>query len=117
MNNKKIIKIKESPEFWQNAINGLPEEVQATVAKVVWWDHFASRLVSERWPHLDEWLNKPIVDISQEDWVKHLTRIGYTHNEAASRCTEQRFTGRTRNPAPNGRTGTGQVETQVPAHV
>jgi hypothetical protein len=100
MNNKKIVKIKESPEFWYNGIISLPENVRATVAKVVWWDHFAPRLVCERWPHLDEWLDKPIVDILQKDWVTYLTKIGYTEYEAASRCTEQRFTGRSRSATP-----------------
>jgi hypothetical protein len=117
MNNKKIVKIKESPEFWYNGIVSLPESVRATVAKVVWWDHFASRLVSERWNHLDEWLNKPVVEIPTADWVTYLTKIGYTEYEAATRCIEQRQNNISRDRALGSGAGDRQAETQVQAHV
>jgi hypothetical protein len=113
MNNKKIVKIKESPEFWYNGIVSLPEEIRATVAKVVWWDHFAQQLVSQRWPHLDEWLNKPVIQIETADWVKYLTKIGYTEYEAATRCIEQRGSGRSRNPAPGSGGGNGYTQTSI----
>jgi len=90
MNNKITIKVQGGPEFWGKKVGSLPERVRATVAKIVWWDHFSSRLVSERWSTLDKYLNEETIDLTQVEWQKYLTQIGYTENEAATRCIEQR---------------------------
>lgn len=77
------------PEVWLERVKSLPVEVQQQVARVVWWDHFASRRVTERWNHLDHWLVSPekeqLVPIDRDIFVKYLLQIGYEPEKATLR--------------------------------
>jgi hypothetical protein len=76
------------PGEWAARILTLPARVRAEVAKVVWWDFFAHRMVSERWGHLDRYLaycpTPPELDKFQ--LRDRLVEIGYRHDFASRRC-------------------------------
>jgi hypothetical protein len=78
-----------SPETWLQRILALPEQAQQQVARVVWWDHFAGRLVMNRWTHMDHWLLSPekerLEPIDRDTFVKYLIEIGYEEEKAILR--------------------------------
>lgn len=47
---------KRSPQAWADAVLRVPAEMRPQIARIVWWDFFASREVANRWDHLDEYL-------------------------------------------------------------
>lgn len=75
------------PKAWLERILGLPCEIRAEVAKVVWWDFFAHRMVGERWPDLDRYLDycptPPVLDKFQ--LRDRLIEIGYNYEFASRR--------------------------------
>lgn len=87
--NRHRIADRRKPEEWVAGILSLPVGVQATVAKVIWWDHFGSRVASERWDHLDRWLNQPIVELNQDKFRAYLVRAGYTEAAAEIRINDK----------------------------
>lgn len=47
---------KLSAAEWMDRIKGLPERAQGQIARMVWWDFWSNKTVSERWPEFDHWL-------------------------------------------------------------
>lgn len=75
------------PIEWLHDIRKLPKNVRESVAKVIWWDMFASRSVTKRWAHLDKYLkyNHNMPDISKEDMYVYLMKCKYSHIHACRR--------------------------------
>ena len=67
----------------------LPPCVQKPVARIVWWDYFSTRIVAERWPHLDKLIHCPngevLEEISSQEMRAALVKVGYTAEKAALR--------------------------------
>lgn len=82
------------PGVWRELILELPDEgVRGWVANIVWWDYFADRTMSERWPELDEWLNVPpdrLEEFETESGRQRLETgllaVGYSEWEANRRA-------------------------------
>jgi hypothetical protein len=74
-----------APEVWVAMIEDLEEPIKTRAAKIVWWDFFGNRFVSERWPHLDGYLNRPIEFVAHEDLVSALYKLGYSAYYATNR--------------------------------
>jgi len=75
-----------SPEEWAALIQELTPKLRVEVSKIVWWDFFGNRLVGDRWPQLDEYLNVPVdATIQRGDLIKALVAIGYTECQATGR--------------------------------
>lgn len=76
---KKLLE-ERSPEEWTERINALPvwPRVRKVAADICWWDYFATRKVSERWPHLDEFLRGPVPNCEPELVARALESLGYS---------------------------------------
>jgi hypothetical protein len=48
-----------SPRQWRNRVDAVPLKMRTEVAHVIWWDWFAGRSVTERWPDLDTFIKRP----------------------------------------------------------
>ena len=49
------------PETWAERVNALPDgETKNRAACVVWWDFFGGRDATDAWPHLNEYLSRPM---------------------------------------------------------
>ena len=83
--------LKKSPEEWAAIVDGLPEYIKVTIAKIIWWDHFAGRLTGNRLDHLD-WclLEKADLSIPDDQVRAHLMACGYTEEQALSRIKPHR---------------------------
>lgn len=75
------------PGVWADNVKRLPIRYRAAVARIVWWDWFASRTVSNRWDHLDEYMRYPIEGEiwTDDDLKKGLVKVGYPQEEANRR--------------------------------
>ena len=69
-------------------INTLPKEHKAIVAKIVWWDCFANRLVANRTALFDDWLAEPMPtkDPLPEGLSLSLQKMGYPKEIADARA-------------------------------
>lgn len=79
-----------TPDEWRSAIDAITDpNTRTQAACIVWWDYFASRLVSEAWPHLDEYRNAWKVEMlfDQPKLQSALLQIGYSPNDALTRST------------------------------
>jgi len=47
-------------------IQSTPKHIRAHMARLIWWDWFSSRPVTERWDHLDDFLNIPYAQLMWE---------------------------------------------------
>ena len=74
-----------APETWRDLILTLPWQLQAPVASIVWWDKFGGRMSSERWPHLDLWVNQPHQEPAEEELIEALCAMGYGRRYARQR--------------------------------
>lgn len=76
-----------TPKEWLQRILTLPREIRAEVAKIVWWDFFAHRLVGQRWAELDPFLaychTPPALD--KYALRDRLVEIGYIFEFASRR--------------------------------
>ena len=87
---KRAILNASRPEEWRSAIDTITDlsaKVQATC--IVWWDYFAHRVVSDRWPHLAEYVLAWNVrlHVPQSQFEVALLSIGYLPEDARSRST------------------------------
>lgn len=73
---KKLGNIK--PEEWENRISKVKKNARGNVAKIIWWDFFGDVEVTDRWPHLDKWINVQFKDIPIEDTITGLNIAGYS---------------------------------------
>lgn len=76
------------PEEWRRRLKLLPAPQRIAVARIVWWDHFAERLFSERWPHLDGMI-KHRDEVPDDVLVDGLVAVGYERAHAVSRITNK----------------------------
>lgn len=83
-----------TPQAWLDKILKLPPEIQTNIACIVWWDHFSSRLTSERWSHLDPWIKHLPVqtdpdEIQSSILEEALCSLGYSPYHARQRLTKE----------------------------
>ena len=93
---KRAILNARSPEEWRSAIDTITDpNTRTQAACIVWWDYFAHREVSNRWPHLDEYLNAWNVAllIPPDALRAALMQVGYLEVDAVNRSasTEGRY--------------------------
>jgi hypothetical protein len=80
---------QKHPLEWLADIRRLPKVVQSNIARVIWWDFFAEREVLQRWPHLDEYIRQPMIELNKAETVKYLRRCEYTEQQAEARITHE----------------------------
>jgi hypothetical protein len=78
---------------WAYRISQLNDKIRGPVARMIWWDFFAGRMVSERWSALDEFVPAP--RNLTEDWTNDelrdgLMACGYPEMEAARRSSDKK---------------------------
>jgi hypothetical protein len=71
-------------------LNALPETIRQFAARIVWWDWFATRTVSERWPHLDTYLKFTTEECPYAPLVEALEELGYPEKTALTRADNPR---------------------------
>jgi hypothetical protein len=77
---------KRTPEEWVERINALPTEIIPHAARLVWWDWFALRMVSKRWPHLDAFLKFNTQEVEFTPLCEALITLGYPDGIARNRA-------------------------------
>ena len=65
--------------------------IRAQVACIVWWDFFGYRLVPQRWPHLDIYVNKQYVWLPREVMIEGLVILGYPQKWAEARIKVNQY--------------------------
>lgn len=78
---------QRSPEEWAERIMFLSvtKAARKVVANLCWWDYFATRGVSERWPHLDKFLTGETPYCDTALVARTLESLGYTPWQAKQR--------------------------------
>lgn len=69
-----------SPDEWRSAIETIECPLaRGAAAKIVWWDFFGARAVSERWNQLDEYLKFSMQELflPDEKVISALESVGY----------------------------------------
>ena len=87
---KRAILNARCPEEWRSAIDTITDpSIKIQAACIVWWDYFAHREVSDRWPHLDECVQawNVRIHVPQSQFEAALLSIGYLPEDARSRST------------------------------
>jgi hypothetical protein len=80
---------QKHPLEWLADIRRLPKKVQSNIARIIWWDFFAEREVSQRWPHLDQYLKETMIELNKAETMKYLRQCGYTEQQADQRITHE----------------------------
>jgi hypothetical protein len=93
---------QRSPEQWAEHIALLPKKIRTQIAKVVWWDWFGPRVVSERWDHLDQYINQPAMDLEDHEVLEGLELLGYTEKQARQRLYPDERVREPRKGVPKG---------------
>ena len=72
---------KVQADEWMERIKSPPERAQGQIARMVWWDFWSDRTVSERWPHFDHWLQfderEETDPVPKSTIIKCLKAVGY----------------------------------------
>lgn len=72
---------KLKPLEWMDRINSLPERAQGQIARMVWWDFWSDKTVSERWTEFDHWLQfdsrEETDPVPKETLAECLKAVGY----------------------------------------
>jgi hypothetical protein len=72
---------KLQPIQWMERIKSLPERAQGQIARMVWWDFWSNRVVSERWSEFDHWLQfderEETDPVTKTTLIKCLKAVGY----------------------------------------
>jgi hypothetical protein len=80
---------KVAPQQWRARVTALPVKIRTEVAHVVWWDWFACRPVTERWPHLDTFIKRPKWhQPTDAQIIEGLIACGYSQAYATKRIRE-----------------------------
>jgi len=74
-----------TPDQWANHIELLPKSIRTQIAKIVWWDWFGPRIVSDRWDHLDKYVNQNCRELEDHEVLEGLELLGYTETQARQR--------------------------------
>jgi len=70
---------KKGPKEWRAAVETIEDKgIRAAVARIVWWDFFSKRLIPNRWPHLDKYLDGDYVKLDKEILKCGLYQAGYS---------------------------------------
>jgi hypothetical protein len=78
------LRLKTQDE-WIDGIKKVPVFARALVARMIWWDFAAERLVKDRWEKFDEFLVPPYDDIPAKALINGLMLCGYSKDRAISR--------------------------------
>jgi hypothetical protein len=79
-------KLKNRSEMeWLREIEKISPTVRRPVAKIVWWDHFASRPCKDRAKGFDKYLTPDLADYPTDQMIRSLIIVGYHPSSAASR--------------------------------
>lgn len=74
--------------WWRPAILKLEEPLRGAVAAVVWWDIFSNLILTKRYAGLDDLITSAS-NVSDEELVAGLIRVGYPRDRANSRVNHQ----------------------------
>lgn len=70
-----------TPEDWLQRVLSLPERLQGTTARMIWWDFWSDKVVAERWDAFDRWLTFDHLEendpIPTETLAECLKAVGY----------------------------------------
>jgi len=72
----------KSPEDWFNAIQNVESSVRNAVAKIIWWDFFGDKVCTQRWNHLDSYINSPYEELDDNLIMEGLQVCGFTEKQA-----------------------------------
>lgn len=90
INNERSIRYylrHKTPEQWLADIELLPDFMQVRIAHIIWWDFFGGRKISQRWPHLDHYLDQPIMHwLTRDEIAAALHFCGYSQFSSVVRC-------------------------------
>jgi hypothetical protein len=84
---------KREPGRWAKIVESIRrDDVRERVANIVWWDWFAWRDVSDRWPHMDELRDRMGRARSprRHDVLLALVKIGYPRFLADQRASVEK---------------------------
>ena len=75
-----------------SAINKLPKDHQGIIARIVWWDWYAGRLVADRTDSFDHWLNERWNENEppENELSLSMQKMGYSKQVSDRRC-EQKY--------------------------
>ena len=78
------LRLKTQDE-WIDEIKKVPAFARGLVARMIWWDFAAERLVKDRWEKFDQFLVPPYDDIPAKALINGLMLCGYSKDRAISR--------------------------------
>lgn len=77
---------KVKPEEWRERVLRVAKKARTEVAHIIWWDHFSQRNCTERLPHMDDFLRKPVWNKpSDKQIIAGLMACGYSEGKATRR--------------------------------
>ena len=83
-----------TPKEWVCRIYNLQPELQRPIARIIWWDFFADRVIAERVSDFDAWIAPPAPGTylnEPENVIKEgLIKVGYPARDAHRRTVAMR---------------------------
>lgn len=83
--------VKLSALEWRQRIDTIPDiKIRVRVARIIFWDMFGAKLVTEHQPELDDLVDCPLMiryAYTPEQIANALISIGYTEKQAVKRVT------------------------------
>jgi hypothetical protein len=76
---------EKSPETWVEEIERLPQAIRPVVGRIVWWDRFGERVVTERCNLFDKYLKFCKTIPPDAEIIAGLIAIGYSPKKASNR--------------------------------
>ena len=81
------------PQQWRAELEAITDpDVRNRATCLIWWHFFGHRSVSNRRPHLDEFIGAPYVPVSDTQLKRALCQCGYSpemaHRPALSRAAQ-----------------------------
>lgn len=84
--NETLFLRKITEQQWCEDILKVAERCRAAVARVIWFDFWSNRLVSNRWAGFDQYLNVPQFDeLTAEELIEGLVLCNYSRERAEDR--------------------------------
>ena len=83
-----VVLREKTPERWRTELDLLVEnpEARTRAACLIWWDYFAHRPARYPWPHLNDLLAAPYVEVSDAEIAQALEQCGYSPHMARNRA-------------------------------
>jgi len=83
---KTLVNLKQRSETeWLREIEKLSPPLRRPIAKIVWWDHFASRPCRDRARGFDKYLTPDLTDYPADQMIRSLIIVGFSPSSAAAR--------------------------------